>query len=132
MTEDQFKALGKQLDTLLAPLKSIAILQLAREFYSRAELRKLIAEHRRLEAASKEIYAFSEQVRKDIDSPGLTYEQRVAQFGDDKAARQMRPYMAALDKSKEANAAYDAFRREHRLVARLVDSASSLGKGNYE
>ncbi len=132
MTEDQFKALSKQLDAFLIPIKTIAIVQLVRELYPPAEREKLIAEHAALEAADREAYDAVQQAHNELNPPQLTFEDRVKQFGKEEANRQLAPASAAMERKKEASVALDAFRKRHRLIARMVDNKDSLGKARYE
>lgn len=132
MTEEQFKALSHQLDAFLIPIKTIAIVQLVRELYPQAEREKLIAEHLALQAADRDAYDAMLQAHNELNPPKLTFEDRVKQFGKEEASRQLAPASAAMERKKEAAAALDAFRKQHRLIARMLDNKDSLGKGRYE
>ena len=132
MTEDQFKALSKQLDAFLIPIKTIAIVQLAREMYPQVERENLIAEHRALEIAEKKAYDAMLQARDELSQPHLSFEDRVKQFGEEEAHRQFAPCGEAMERKKETSAALDAFRKRHRLIVKMLDSQGSLGKFRYE
>jgi hypothetical protein len=132
MTEDQFKALSKQLDSFLIPIKTIAIVQLVRELYPQAEREKLVAEYDALAAADRKAFDAVEQAYKELSPSNITFEERVKQFGKKEADRHLAPVMDATERRKDASAALDAFRKHHRLIARMVDNKDSLGKARYE
>lgn len=132
MTDEQFKEFSKQLAMLLSPLKSIAQVQLFRELYPQAEREKLIAECRALELADQEAFAAMQQAYERLSPPGLSYEERVKQIGQAETDRQMVPINVAQDRRKSTMSAFDAFRKKHRLIARLFDNSESLSKTAYE
>jgi hypothetical protein len=132
MTDNQFKALSKQLDKFLVPIKTIAVVQLAQELYSQAEREALIAEYSALETSDREAYDALQQASKEIIPPDLGFEERVRQFGQDEATRQIAPMTMALERRRETGGALNAFRDRHRLIARLMDCGASLGKSAYE
>lgn len=132
MTDDQFQVLSKQLDAFLIPIKTIAIVQLAKELYPQAEREKLIAEYFALEAASREAYNAMEQAYNELSPPRLPYEERVKEFGQEEADRQLDRSSKAMERNKETSAALNSFRKRHRLIARMVDNKDSLGKAPYE
>jgi|GEM_PF-4426837 len=123
MTDDQFKALVKQLDTLLSPLKAIAIVQLARELYPLAERERLIAEYRALALADIEAHKALRQAYDKLTPPDMSYEERVKTCGEEEAKRQLSPVTVAMDNKRRTSVALDAFRNEHQLIARIFDSA---------
>lgn len=132
MTEDQFKALSKQLDAFLIPIKAVAIVELAREVYPQAERERLVAEHEALATADREAYDAMQRAFDEL-SPSLpSYEERVKQFGKEEADRQSAPAWASMERKKETAAAFEDFRKRHRLIARLMDGKDSLGKASYE
>lgn len=132
MTDEQFKALGKQLDALLYPLKSIAIMQLVRELYPHVERQQLIAKYRALELAAQEAYEAQKRAHDELTPNNLSHEERVQKFGQTEATLQLSHWTAALKHSNEARAAVSSFQKEHRLIARLIGSAERLGKGDYD
>lgn len=132
MTDDQFKALSQQLGAFLLPIKTIAIVQLARELYPQAERERLIAEYWALEVADREAYDALQQAHNELNPPQLTFEERVKQFGKAEADRQLAPVSTAIERKKGTSVAMDAFRKHHRLIARMVDNKGSLGKASYE
>lgn len=132
MTDDQFKALSKQLDALLSPLKLMAQVQLAQELYPQAEREKLIAEYRALELADQVAFAAMQQAHEQLSPPGLSYEERVKQIGKAETDKQMVLVNVAQERRKSTSGAFDAFRKEHRLIARLFDNGHRLGKGDFE
>lgn len=132
MTDDQFKALSKQLDALLSPLKLMAQVQLAQELYPQAEREKLIAEYRTLELADQMAFAAMQQAYEQLSPPGLSYEERVKQIGKAETDKQMVLVNVAQERRKSTMSAFDAFRKKHRLIARLFDNSESLSKTAYE
>ena len=132
MTDDQFKALSKQLDELLIPIKTIAVVHLARELYPQAEREKLVAEHGALEVADREAQEAIQQAQNELNSPLLAFEEREKQFGKETANRHFAPISAATERRQETSAALRAFRERHRLIAQMLDSKGSLVKFRYE
>lgn len=107
------------------PLSVLAHLQLAKEFYSDARRQALYAEYEALIAADNAAYEALNAARQE---DGLSWEQRVAQFGEDEARRQTAPMMAAFEARKATTANWGRFRTDHPLLVRLFEARVSLPK----
>lgn len=132
MDEKQFASLTKQLGELISPLKAIARVELMRELYPQTEREKLIAEYSALELADREAFETVQRAHAQLTPPGLSYEERVQQLGKSETDRQLVPVMEATEHRRNTSATHDAFRKKHRLIARLFDSTQDLGKTTFE
>ncbi|MGO3029207.1 hypothetical protein [Pseudomonas helleri] len=113
-------------------LKTLATIQLAAEFYTPAERQALRAEYDALREKDSAAFATLQAAREDVFDPGLSWDQRVRQYGE----RTARQHLADVEGCLELRAAtmkdVGVFQQKHPLLMRLRDSAAELGKGKYE
>lgn len=109
--DKQQKALMTALEKIQAPLEAIALLRLGDEFYTKEERTRLYAEYEKLVDADKAAYEVLSRTTSDGDRDAN---------------------MAAFEAKKATSDAEMAFRKEHRLLIRLMEARDKLGKSRYE
>jgi len=119
------KPLAPTLEGMSKPLDVLAIIALAREFYSDEERKRLYERYSKLQAAD---HAACEVLSNAGPHDELGWEERVRQHGEALANEQMAPRFDALEKRKATMAALGDFRKEHGLIVRLVEYRSHLAK----
>ncbi|UEP20721.1 hypothetical protein LL999_12350 [Burkholderia ambifaria] len=109
--DKQHKELMTALEKVQAPLEAIVLLKLADEFYTKEERTRLYAEYKKLVDADKAAYEVLSQTTSNGDRDAK---------------------MAAFEAKKATSDAEMAFRKEHRLVIRLMEARDKFSKSRYE
>jgi hypothetical protein len=104
-------------------LHTLALSALANTIYGPAEIQRLIAQ--RTELAKSDELAYAEM---DAAAPrdGLTWENRVQQFGEQKAGEMLAGWNTKIDARKATLAAYQGFNKQHPLIAALLAAQSTI------
>lgn len=114
------------LQRLNGPLKVLALLQLAGEFYTKTQRKDLYAIYEKLCAEDTRLFDNLQTAHADVIDAGIGYEKRVEKYGDDEAKKQMAPIMEAMDARRESIAAISAFRTEHEIIFKLISAKEDV------
>lgn len=86
-------------------------------FYTEEGRRDLVAQYRQLAKVCVEARTgLQEAMPKD----GLSWEERIRVVGEDEARRVTQPHSDTLATSHQATQAFDAFRKSHPLIGKLL------------
>lgn len=122
---ESLKPLSRTLEEICKPLDVLAVLAVAKEFYTDEERMHLYARYAELQTADQAAF---EALSKSGPDDNLGWDERVKQHGEALAREQMAPRIDAQEKRKVTMAALSAFRREHGLVVRIIEYRSQLVK----
>jgi len=120
-----FNMLEPTIGGLNKKLGVLAVLNLAKEFYSDEERKSLYAHYVVLQAEDRDAF---EAISNAAHPENLGWEKRVEKYGKELAKEQIAPMLAAMDKRKDTSNALNNFRDEHGLIVKLVEYKSLLAQ----
>ncbi|WP_440986249.1 hypothetical protein ACQHIH_21350 (plasmid) [Xanthomonas sontii] len=87
-------------------------------------MKKLVVEYKSLSSADSAAFEAVKEASELVKADGLTYEQRVKQFGEEEARRHGKPHTDAVETRRLTLKALNKFRDEHPLIAAIVDGTT--------
>lgn len=120
------KAIAEPLNRVNVPLTTLALLQLANEFYTKEERTNLYGVYQQLCDEDERRFAELRKAQESIADEGIGFENRVKKFGKDEADKQIAPVVTAMDLRRESAAAHEAFKNQHPILYKLINAKTTL------
>jgi hypothetical protein len=116
--------LAKSLPGIERALQTLAWVELAKLHYKGEELEKAMAGYRETRDQDNQAFNVMREAQAAFSKSGddMSWEKRVAYFGEDIARKQMEPYEEARVARVETMNRFDEFRRKHPLIEKLFDA----------
>lgn len=116
--------LAKSLPGIERALQTLAWVELAKLHYNGAELEKAMAEYRETRDRDHQAFKAMREAQDEFhkSGEGMSWEKRVAHFGEDTARKQLEPSEQARLARVETMNRFDEFRRKHPLIEKLFDA----------
>lgn len=102
-------------------------MQLAGEFYTKEQREDLYTTYEKLRAEDIRLYSNIKAAQASLHDSGLGYEVRVEKYGKEEAEKQLAPLMEANQMRGESIKAVSAFRRDHEIIAELLNAKETVG-----
>lgn len=117
------------IEKLNVHLNILALVEIAKEFYTKDERALLYAQFQALRDADHAAFKHLEETRFQDN---LSFEERIKKFGEVVANEQFAPYKKAADAKIAASQELSEFSKKHKLIMRLIEAKTSLGKGQHD
>jgi uncharacterized protein with HEPN domain len=110
-------------------LNDLALVEIAKEFYTKEERELLYAQLQALRDADRAAFKHLEEVRLQDN---LSFEERVKKFGEVVANEQFAPHKKAVETKTATSQNLSEFSQKHKLIMRLTEAKTTLEKGKYD
>lgn len=120
------KVIAEPLNRVNVPLTTLALLQLANEFYTKEERTNLYAVYQQLCKEDDRCYEELRAAQASIADVEGGFEARVDKFGKDEATKQIAPAVTAMELRRESSAKREAFKSQHPILYKLIMAKTTL------